>query len=117
MRRLSARQGLVPVKMSSVRTPCAKGDEVTGKLIRLISTLAPILIGQEVGTGGWGMRGEWIGGAQLSKLRQTDSISADLTEIKWLLATHITVVSQAQYFKILATTSLPRNCQAVSACY
>lgn len=58
------------------------------------------------------MRGEWIGGVPLSKLRQTNSVSAEI-KIKWLLATHITVVSQAQYFKILATTSLPRNSQAV----
>lgn len=96
--------------MSLVRTVYAKGCEVAGKLIRLMSASAPIFLPKmEMAVWGAGAQGEWIGGVQLSKLRQTDSISADLTKIKWLLATNITVVSQAQYFKMLATTSLPRN--------
>lgn len=106
----SASGGLVPVKMSLVRTVYAKGYEVAGKLIRLMSALAPIFLPKmEMAAWGAGAQGEWIGRVQLSKLRQTDSISADLTKIKWLLATNITAVSQAQYFKMLATTSLPRN--------
>lgn len=63
--------------MSLVRTVCAKGDELGGKLIRLMSTLALIFLPKMEmavwGTGGH--EGSELGEFSfLSKLRQTDLI-------------------------------------------
>lgn len=53
MRRLTLHAG-VPAKMSLVGSLCAKGDEVAGKLIRFISTLAPIFLPKKEGQGAGG---------------------------------------------------------------